>query len=80
MSGEQTIAEIGKNKKEKILVTISEYKGNPYVNLRVWAESPRGLIPTKKGITFSPKLLKSIIEALQDAETKIPEPTETPEL
>ena len=48
--------DIQKNKNEIIRVETSEYKGNKFIDY----------LPTKKGIAFSHKIAKQVIEAILD--------------
>ena len=60
------IGEIQKNQKEKIIVSINEYKGNKYVDLRVHYEDEASgeYKPTKKGIAINPKILPEVVEMI----------------
>ena len=56
MDGQMNIiGEIQKNSKEKIIISINEYEGHKYIDLRVYYEDNNTLDwkPTKKGISFS---------------------------
>ena len=63
------LADIPKNVLETVRVTLTEYKGVKYADLRVWYRpDPAGkdeLKPSRKGITIRPELLPPIIAALQ---------------
>jgi hypothetical protein len=62
------IAEIEKNAKERIRVSIEEYKGHKFVDCRVYFEDEGGeWRPTKKGIALNDKCIDPVIEALQKA-------------
>ena len=69
----EMIGEITKNSKEKILVSINEYKGFRYVDLRVhYEQSNTGEYkPTQKGIALSEKVIPEIIEKLQEGFDKL---------
>jgi hypothetical protein len=58
---------IQKNSREEIRVEPTEYKGQSLVSIRAWAKTydGRGYIPTKKGLTVSPGVAKSLSEAIQ---------------
>lgn len=62
------IAEIQKNAAETLVVGLGEYLGHKVVNVRIHVEGAEGqLIPTKKGVTASVRLLGPLIDALQEA-------------
>ena len=67
------IRDIDKGAGEVIRVEISEYKGQKYLNLRVWYtdKSSGELKPTQKGITVRPDLYDQIKGAVLDAEEEI---------
>ena len=60
--------DIQKNKKEIIRVETSEYKGNKFIDCRVYYKDEHSgdYLPTKKGIAFSHKIAKQVIEAILD--------------
>lgn len=69
---EGIIRDIDKGRGEIIRVEISEYKGNRYLNLRVWYQDAEGNYkPTQKGIAISPELYPEVKQAILDAEEKI---------
>lgn len=62
------IGEIQKNSTEKIRVTISEYKGHEFIDVRVYFEDDNGeWKPTKKGIAISPDKIDEVISLLKKA-------------
>ncbi|KAI1706429.1 transcriptional coactivator p15 (PC4) domain-containing protein [Ditylenchus destructor] len=68
-SGEELI-EIGKNK----YVSVTEFKGTPYVNIREYYEKDGKLLPSKKGISLNraqytdfKKVISEIDEMLNSA-------------
>lgn len=62
------IGEIEKNMKEKIRVSIEEYKGHKFVDCRVyWQDGGGGWKPSKKGIALNDETIDEVIEALQKA-------------
>ena len=66
------IAEIEKNQKERIRVSIEEYKGHKFVDLRVyWQDEAGEWRPGKKGIALNPDIIDEVIEALQIASEKL---------
>jgi len=60
------IGEIEKNSKEKIIASISEFKGNTFLDLRVHFEDEKSgeYKPTKKGIAVSAKNIDGVIDLL----------------
>ena len=75
MEGQKLIDKFNKNSVEIVKVSIQEYKGKEYVDLRVWAfEKPDGSgeeKPTRKGITLNTGLLPKLIEALEKAQEEM---------
>lgn len=71
---DQLIATIEKNADEQIRVSLREYKGHPYIDIRVYWKPPEGEPgPTKKGVTLNPELfpgLKKAMGALEAALVK----------
>jgi len=63
------IGEVQKNSKEKIIISINEYEGHKYIDLRVYYEdnNTSEWKPTKKGIALSKKNIKDVITFLNDA-------------
>ena len=54
----EQIIEIKKNKTNYVQIELREYEGHEYVDVREFYDSQDGKrLPTKKGITFSPKVL-----------------------
>jgi len=65
------IGEIGKGK-DKIIVTVKEFKGKQYIDIRTFFENDDGeWIPTKKGISFTPENLDEAIKLLQKAKKNV---------
>ncbi len=55
---QKVIKDIEKNAREKIRISLTEFKGYDLVDLRVHYEDEEGnLKPTKKGISFKPEML-----------------------
>jgi hypothetical protein len=67
------IGEIQKGK-DKIIVTVKEFKGKQYIDLRTYFENDQGeWIPTKKGISLTPDNIDEMIEFLQKAKKAAPD-------
>lgn len=64
------VAEIERNKLEKIRITRGSYKETQYLDIRLFFLDPKDgeLRPTKKGLTLPVKLLPELIKGLQQAE------------
>ena len=74
MQNEQVISEFRKNAKEEVRVTLSNYRGNDVIDIRVYCypNNPDGdLWPTKKGITMSTKLLPDLKQAIDRAHQQL---------
>ena len=70
------IGEIQKGK-DKIIVTVKEFKGKQYIDLRTYFENDQGeWIPTKKGISLTPDNIDDMIGFLQKAKKAAPEKAE----
>ena len=69
----QIIRDIDKGAGEIIRVEISEFKGQKYLNLRVWyTDKASGEYkPTQKGITVRPELYARLKEAVLEAEEAV---------
>ena len=61
---DQLIATIEKNADEEIRVSLREYKGHPFIDVRVYWKPPEGEPgPTKKGVTLNPELFPELMAA-----------------
>ncbi len=57
---------------DKIIVTVKEFKGKTYVDVRTYFENDQGeMIPTKKGISLTPENVDEIISLLQSARKEV---------
>jgi len=67
------IQDIDKGGGEIIRVELSEYRGQTYLNLRIWYTDKNSgeYKPTQKGITVKPDLYPLLKEAVLKAETAI---------
>jgi len=60
---ERTVIE--KNSRESIVVSQTEYKGNKYVDVRVFYKDADGsLKPTRKGVSLRPEKVAELRDAL----------------
>jgi len=68
------IGEVEKNTKERIRVSIEEYKSHKFIDCRVYFEDATGeLKPSKKGITLNEETIDEVIELLKQANKKLQE-------
>jgi hypothetical protein len=66
------IGEIQKNTTERIRVSVSEYRGYTFLDVRVYYEDDNGeWKPTKKGITVSKDNIESLIKLLNEGKKKL---------
>jgi hypothetical protein len=57
-----------KNSRERVVVGLTEYRGQQYVDIRVWFTDQAGeLKPSQKGVSLKPENLPDVIHALTDA-------------
>ena len=71
----ELIKEIEKNSQEKLRVSLEDYKGKEYVDMRVFVqiEGSEEWIPTKKGLTLRKETLEELREAIDEALKKFKE-------
>lgn len=69
MSDAKLLAAIERSDTEQLQISISEYKGKSYLNMRIFYTTDGGStwLPTKKGVTFTPDQLDLLEEAIQEA-------------
>ena len=60
------IGEIEKNNQEKYIIAAKEYKGHKFVDIRVHYWGGSRWLPTKRGITITPKNAESMISAINE--------------
>ena len=62
------IAEIQKNTRERIRISIEEYRGHRLIDCRVYYEDNQGeWTPTKKGIALNNETIDEVANALNKA-------------
>jgi hypothetical protein len=63
----EQISTIPKNEREKIIVSLSNFKGKHYVDMRIFTANDNGGqdIPTKKGLTVPLQLYPAFRDTLQ---------------
>lgn len=69
MADAKILATIERSDTEQLQISVSEYKGRSYLNMRIFYTTDEGAtwLPTKKGVTFSPDQLDLLEEAIQAA-------------
>lgn len=69
MADAKILASIERSDTEQLQISVSEYKGRSYLNMRIFYTTDEGAtwLPTKKGVTFSPDQLDLLEEAIQAA-------------
>ena len=66
------ITEVEKNMKERIRISIEEYRGSTFIDLRVYWQDEQGeWRPSKKGIALNDECIDPVIEALQKASKEL---------
>ncbi len=69
MADAKNLAIIERSEKEQLQISVSEYKGRSYLNMRIFYTTDGGStwLPTKKGVTFTPEQLDTLSEAIEEA-------------
>ena len=69
MAEAKILATIQRSDTEQLQISVSEYKGRSYLNMRIFYTTDDGAtwLPTKKGVTFAPEQLDLLEEAVQEA-------------
>lgn len=69
MADAKILATIERSDTEQLQISVSEYKGRSYLNMRIFYTTDEGAtwLPTKKGVTFAPEQLDLLEEAIQAA-------------
>ena len=69
MADAKILATIDRSETEQLQISVSEYKGKSYLNMRIYYTTDEGAtwLPTKKGVTFSPEQLDLLTEAIEAA-------------
>ena len=69
MADSKILATIERSDTEQLQISVSEYKGRSYLNMRIFYTTDEGAtwLPTKKGVTFAPDQLDLLEEAIQEA-------------
>ena len=69
MADAKILATIERSDTEQLQISISEYKGKSYLNMRIFYTTDDGAtwLPTKKGVTFTPDQIDILTEAIEAA-------------
>ena len=69
MADAKILATIERTDTEQLQISLSEYKGTSYLNMRIFFTNDDGAtwIPTKKGVTFTPDQIDLLTEAIEAA-------------
>lgn len=69
MAEAKILATIERTETEQLQISVSEYKGKSYFNLRIYYTTDEGAtwLPTKKGVTFAPDQLDVLSDAIEEA-------------
>ena len=63
------LAAIDRNDRERLHISINEYKGKSYLDLRIFFTTDKGETwrPTQKGVTVAPEGLETLRDAVEEA-------------
>lgn len=69
MADSKILATIERSDTEQLQISVSEYKGRSYLNMRIFYTTDEGAtwLPTKKGVTFAPDQLDLLTDAIEEA-------------
>ena len=69
MADAKILATIERSETEQLQISVSEYRGKSYLNMRIFYTTDDGQtwLPTKKGVTFTPDQLDLLSEAIESA-------------
>ena len=69
MAEAKILGTIERSATEQLQISISEYRGKSYFNLRIYYTTDDGAtwLPTKKGVTFAPEQLDILADAIEEA-------------
>ena len=70
------LGEIERNPTERLRISLENFKGRDYVDLRIYYQDDAGeWRPTKKGVTLSPEKVDEAMEILQKVKDEISKKT-----
>ena len=69
MADSKILATIQRTDTEQLQISVSEYRGKSYLNMRIFYTTDDGAtwLPTKKGVTFTPEQLDILTDAIEEA-------------
>ena len=75
MADAKILATIERSDTEQLQISISEYKGRSYLNMRIFYTTDDGAtwLPTQNGVTFAPEQIDLLEEAIQEAKKEFME-------
>ena len=75
MADAKILATIERSDTEQLQISISEYKGRSYLNMRIFYTTDDGAtwLPTKKGVTFAPEQIDLLEETIKEAKKEFME-------
>ena len=78
MAEAKILGTIQRSDTEQLQISVSEYKGKSYFNLRIFYTTDGGdtWLPTKKGVTFAPDQLDVLTDAIEEAKALFMEEAE----
>ena len=73
MAEPKILATIDRSPTEQMQISVSEYKGKSYFNLRIYYTTDDGAtwLPTKKGVTFTPEQLDLLMDTIENAKKEL---------
>ena len=75
MADAKLLAAIERSDTEQLQISISEYRGKSYLNMRIFYTTDDGQtwLQTKKVVTFTPEQIDMLEEAIQEAKKEFME-------
>lgn len=71
MGNDRVVADIAKNSREVVRITVGEFNGHKLAHVRVWTMGTDAkLVPTRSGLAIKVALLPELIGALEAAWTE----------
>ena len=73
MSAPVIIAELEKNRRERVRIALDQWQGHDLIDIRVTAQFGEAAdiwAPTKKGLSMNVAMIPALRQALADAETR----------
>jgi len=59
------VLDIQKNARERVRISLMEFRGSPYIDVRVWFVAPGGEYKaTSKGVTIRPNQVAQLLQGL----------------